>query len=153
MSDRTADGRFGTHSTANATLTRADVQGIRDLRRAGFSVAGIALAYRVATRTVRKIIAGQSWRFVPDVPAPLPIFANRPEAARELRVRVRRLTAEQRAEVDAYRRRLAAHLEAEAEREALAVALLREWSAAGPGSRRRTIQRPALAAPPTGGVQ
>src|SRR4051812_21953441 len=102
-----------------AKLTLMQVQNVRDLARAGFTYRCIADCFGVCQRTVRNIIKGKHWCFVADVPLPLPIFPA--PIAVKLRTRRGQLSRAQQEQLNQYRRQLALHQEAQAEREGFAI--------------------------------
>lgn len=121
--------RFGTFNSA--TLTATDVQAIRDLHRCGFRITTIARAFGTCHRAVSDVIHGRTWRWLADVPAPLPIMPA--DRAVVLRVKnAAKLTPAQRKALEEYRRQLEQHHDAEADAEGRAIALMSCWL----GSRR-----------------
>lgn len=132
--------RFGSFNSA--TLTAADAQAARDLHRCGFRTGTIASAFGVCHRCIADIIHNRTWRWLPDVPAELPVLPV--EHAARLRVRnAARLSPTQRRALEQYRRQLEDHHDATAETEGRAVALMSSWLGAGRGRKQRndTINR------------
>jgi hypothetical protein len=116
--------RYGKFS--NAKLKEKDVQAIRDLARAGFGNVTIAKAFGVNKYTILHIIQGKKWKWLPDVPAELPILP--PDQVKTLRIsNAGRLTTEQKRALAAYHKRLEETIDASADREGQAIAIINGW--------------------------
>jgi uncharacterized protein (DUF433 family) len=62
-------------------LTPANVQEIRDLHRAGFSMVSIGVVFGASLFAVLGAVRGRTWKNLPDVPQPLPDLTRPPYTA------------------------------------------------------------------------
>lgn len=120
-----------------AKLTHLNVQEIRALGRNGFTARSIAEPYGITGREVSNILRGCNWQWLPVEDVPLPLLERAGAEALVLR-NTKRQTAEQRRRLDAYRQRLAAHIDWQAEREGQALKLA--WKIRRP-KRQREVKR------------
>jgi hypothetical protein len=118
----------------NAKLTELQVQQIRAFHANGFQARCLSEAFGVCHRSILNIIRGRHWHWLPVQPVELPTLC--PDAAKRLRLRtVKKLNAEQRAIIDAYRAHLAASIDNGAEREGFAILLMNSWKPRQPAGR------------------
>jgi hypothetical protein len=108
-------------------LNSQAVQEIRQLSRAGFTMRSIACAYGVSDVQISNIARSKSWTFLAEQPIDLPILSHDQAMRLRLQTKSPRLTKQQQQIIEQYRNRLAIAIDASADREATAIALLRSW--------------------------